>query len=59
MTILKAEHISYSYRKKYLTIEAFRDVSCKFYASKVYAVNGDFVRGKSTFLSILTDLYLP
>ena len=59
MTILKAEHISYSYRTKYQTIEAVRDVSCKFDAGKMYAVTGESGSGKSTLLSMLAGLDLP
>lgn len=59
MTILKADHISYSYRTKYQTIEAVRDVSCEFETGKMYAITGESGSGKSTLLSMLAGLDLP
>lgn len=59
MNILKAEHVSYSYRTKYQTIEAVRDVSCTFETGKMYAITGESGSGKSTLLSMLAGLDLP
>ncbi|MCI8319658.1 MAG: ABC transporter ATP-binding protein [Dorea sp.] len=59
MTILKAEHLNYSYRTKYQTIEAVRDVSCEFETGKMYAVTGESGSGKTTLLSLLAGLDRP
>lgn len=58
MCILKAEHVSYSYRTKYQTIEAVKDVSCEFEAGNLYAITGESGSGKSTLLSLLAGLDL-
>lgn len=59
MSILKAEHVSYSYRTKYQTIEAVRDVTCEFEAGNLYAITGESGSGKSTLLSLLAGLDVP
>lgn len=59
MSILKAEHVSYSYRTKYQTIEAVKDVTCEFEAGNLYAVTGESGSGKSTLLSLLAGLDVP
>lgn len=59
MTILKAEHLFFSYRTRYQTIEAVRDVSCEFETRKMYAVTGESGSGKTTLLSLLAGLDLP
>ena len=59
MTILKAEHLSFSYRTKYQTIHAVQDVSCEFDTGKMYAVTGESGSGKTTLLSLLAGLDLP
>lgn len=59
MCILKVEHVSYSYRTKYQTIEAVKDVSCEFEAGNLYAITGESGSGKSTLLSLLAGLDLP
>lgn len=58
MSILKAEHVSYSYKTKYQTIEAVKDVSCEFEAGNLYAITGESGSGKSTLLSLLAGLDL-
>lgn len=57
--ILKAEHISYSYKTKYQTIQALQDVSCSFEKGKFYAIVGKSGCGKSTLLSLLAGLDVP
>lgn len=57
--VLEAENVSYSYRTKYQTIRALREVSCRFEASKMYAVVGESGSGKSTLLSLLAGLDVP
>lgn len=57
--ILKAEHISYSYKTKYQTIQALKDVSCSFEEGKIYAIVGKSGCGKSTLLSLLAGLDVP
>ena len=59
MTILKAEHLSFSYRTKYQTIHAVQDISCEFDTGKMYAVTGESGSGKTTLLSLLAGLDLP
>lgn len=59
MTILKAENLNYSYRTKYQTIEAVRDVSCEFETGKMYAITGESGSGKTTLLSLLAGLDRP
>ncbi len=59
MEILKVDHVSYSYRTKYQTIEAVKDVSCSFEAATMYAVTGESGSGKSTLLSLMAGLDLP
>ncbi|MDO5541149.1 MAG: ABC transporter ATP-binding protein [Eubacteriales bacterium] len=57
--ILEAKAVSYSYRTKYQTIEALREVSCKFETCKMYAIVGESGSGKSTLLSLLAGLDVP
>lgn len=57
--VLEAENVSYSYRTKYQTIRALREVSCRFEVSKMYAVVGESGSGKSTLLSLLAGLDVP
>lgn len=59
MEVLKAEHVSFSYRNRYQTVHAVNDVSCTFECGKVYAIVGKSGSGKSTFLSLLAGLELP
>lgn len=59
MSILKVEQVSYSYRTKYQTIEAVKDVSCAFEAGNLYAITGESGSGKSTLLSLLAGLDVP
>lgn len=59
MEILRAEHISYSYKTKYQTIKAVNDVSCAFETGRFYAVTGESGSGKSTLLSLLAGLDVP
>ena len=59
MEILKAEHVSYSYRSKYQTTQALVDVSCCFETGVMYSVIGKSGSGKSTFLSLLAGMELP
>lgn len=59
MSVLRAEHVSYSYQTKYQTIEAVKDVTCEFEKGRFYAVTGESGSGKSTLLSLLAGLDLP
>ncbi|MCI8638969.1 MAG: ABC transporter ATP-binding protein [Coprococcus sp.] len=59
MSVLKAEHVSYSYQTKYQTIEAVKDVTCEFEKGRFYAVTGESGSGKSTLLSLLAGLDVP
>lgn len=57
--MLRAEHVSYSYRSKYQKVDAVKDVSCSFEKGKFYAIVGESGSGKSTFLSLLAGLDVP
>lgn len=57
--IIKIEHMKYSYRTKYQTVHALRDVSASFQSGTFSAIVGKSGSGKSTLLSILSGLYLP
>lgn len=59
MEILKAEQAGYSYRTRYQTIEALKEVSCSFSTGGLYAIVGESGSGKSTFLSLLAGLDVP
>lgn len=59
MNILRADHVSYSYRTKYQKVDAVRDVSCTFEQGGFYAIIGESGSGKSTFLSLLAGLDVP
>lgn len=52
-------NVSYSYRTKYQTVHAVKNVTCAFEAGKVYAITGESGSGKSTLLSLLAGLDLP
>ncbi len=59
MNILTVDHVSYTYKSKYQTVEAVSGVSCGFETGKVYAIIGHSGSGKSTLLSLLAGLDLP
>ena len=59
MELLKAENLSFSYRNKYQTVQAVKDVSCGFEPGKTYAIVGKSGSGKTTLLSLLAGLELP
>lgn len=59
MEILNVEQVSYTYRSKYQTIEAVKNVSCAFETGKMAAITGESGSGKSTLLSLLAGLDLP
>ena len=58
-SILKAEHVSYTYQGKYQKVNALKDVSCTFDYGKFYAVTGRSGSGKTTLLSLLAGLDRP
>lgn len=53
------EHVNYTYRTKYQSVEALKDVSCSFEDGAMYAIVGKSGSGKSTLLSLLAGLDLP
>ena len=59
MSIIEMKDVSYSYRNKYQTIEAVKNVSCTFDTGKLYAIVGPSGSGKTTLLSLLAGLDLP
>ena len=59
MEILKAENVSFSYRSKYQTVNAVKNVTCSFERGHSYAIIGKSGSGKTTLLSLLAGLELP
>ncbi len=59
MEFLKAENLTFSYRNKYQTVHAVKQVSCSFERGKAYAIVGKSGSGKTTLLSLLAGLELP
>lgn len=59
MSILTLDNVSYTYKNRYQTVRAVKDVSCSFQQGKVYAVVGKSGSGKTTMLSLLAGLDLP
>ena len=59
METVRVEHVDYTYRTKYQSVEALKDVSCSFEDGAMYAIVGKSGSGKSTLLSLLAGLDLP
>ena len=59
MCIIKVEHLGYSYRNKYKTVEVLKDINCTFGRGNLSAIVGPSGGGKTTFLSLLAGLDLP
>jgi len=59
MEILKTENLSFSYRNKFQTVHAVKQVNCEFEQGKSYAIVGKSGSGKTTLLSLLAGLELP
>ena len=59
METVRVEHVDYTYRTKYQSVEALKDVSCSFEDGALYAIVGKSGSGKSTLLSLLAGLDLP
>ncbi len=59
MAILEAQNLSYSYRTKYQTVQAVREVSCQWEKGSFYAIIGKSGSGKTTLLSLLAGLEQP
>lgn len=57
MSILKLDHVSYTYEKKGKPV--LEDVSFAFEKGKVYAVTGRSGAGKTTLLSLISGLAVP
>lgn len=56
---LTVDNVSYSYRTKYQTVNAVKEVSCAFESGSFYALIGKSGSGKSTLLSMLAGLETP
>ena len=56
---ISLKNVSYSYRGKYQTVHAVRDVSYDFQPGKLYAIVGKSGSGKTTLLSLMAGLDLP
>lgn len=59
MTQLTVENVSYSYRTKYQTVYAVKEVSCAMEPGVFYALIGKSGSGKTTLLSLLAGLETP
>ncbi len=59
MEIIKVENISYTYRSKYQTTQAIKNIACTFETGVMYSIIGKSGSGKSTFLSLLAGMDLP
>lgn len=59
MEIIKAENIGYTYRSKYQTTQAIKNITCTFETGVMYSIIGKSGSGKSTFLSLLAGMDLP
>ena len=56
MSVLSVQSVSYSYKTKYQTVQAVKDVSCDLSAGTFYALVGKSGSGKTTLLSLLAGL---
>lgn len=59
MITVSLDKVSYSYRSKYQTIQAVKNVTCTFESATFYAIVGESGSGKSTLLSLIAGLDLP
>ena len=59
MSILSAQELCYSYKTKYQTVQAVKDVTCDWEAGVFYALVGKSGSGKTTLLSLLAGLEKP
>ncbi len=59
MKELVVSHVSYSYRTKYQTVQAVKEVCCSFYPGEFCAIVGKSGSGKTTLLSLLAGLEQP
>lgn len=56
---LTLENVSYSYRTKYQTVDAVKEVSCTLSAGTFNALVGRSGSGKTTLLSLMAGLEKP
>ena len=59
MEILRTENLSFTYKNKYQTVNAVKNVTCAFEKGKAYAIVGKSGSGKTTLLSLLAGLEKP
>ncbi|MBO4305627.1 MAG: ABC transporter ATP-binding protein [Clostridia bacterium] len=59
MEILKTEGLCFTYKSKYQTVDAVKNVTCGFEKGKAYAIVGKSGSGKTTLLSLLAGLETP
>lgn len=56
MISIEVKNVNYSYRTKYQTVHAVKNVSCTFETEHMYAIVGESGSGKTTLLSLLAGL---
>ena len=59
MALIEVQNLSYSYRGKYQTVDALKNVSCTFDSGKLHVISGPSGCGKTTLLSLLAGLDMP
>ncbi len=59
MSMLSAENLSFSYKNKFQTVQAVKDVRFSFRQGLCYAIVGKSGSGKTTLLSLLAGLEQP
>ncbi len=57
--MLEVKHVSYSYVRRDVRVDAVRDVSCTFEPGRFYAIMGPSGSGKSTLLHLIGALAKP
>ena len=57
--IIEIKNATYSYKNKYQSVPAIRDVSTSFERGRLYAIIGKSGSGKTTLLSLMAGLALP
>jgi ABC-type lipoprotein export system ATPase subunit len=59
MGLIEVQNVSYTYRGKYQTVDALKNISCTFDSGKLHVISGPSGCGKTTLLSLLAGLDVP